>query len=124
MPKICAVAIICVLLCAVLDSLGFRSKGLFATLCALIMLSALGDQISSLFGSLTSVAERSGISEAAECALRAIGLGYVFGFTSDICRSLGEGLIAKVVEIVGRVQIFMVAYPFFEKMIDLGAELI
>ncbi len=123
-PKVCAAAIVSVALCVVLDSLGFRQKGLFAALCALLMLSAVGDSLSSLFGSVLSITEQVGISEAAGCALRAIGLGYVFGFTADVCRSLGESLIAKVVEVVGRVQIFMVAFPFFEKMILLGKELL
>ena len=124
MLKICAVAILSVILYAALDSLGFKSKGLFAALCSLMILSALGDSLSSLFGSVLSIAERTGISDAASCALRAVGLGYVFGFTADVCSSLGEGVIAKAVTAVGRVQIFLVAYPYFEKMIALGVELL
>ena len=123
-PKICAVAILSVVLYAVLDSLGFKSKGLFAALCALMILSALGDSLSGLLSSVLSIADRTGISEAASCALRVVGLGYVFGFTADLCASLGEGLIAKAVTLVGRVQIFLVAYPYFEKMVALGMELL
>lgn len=123
-PKICAVAILCVILCAVLDSLGFKSKGLFASLCSLMVFSALGDSLSSLFGTALSIADSTGVSEAATCALRAVGLGYVFGFTADLCSSLGESVIAKAVTVVGRVQIFLVAYPYFEKMIALGMELL
>ncbi len=123
-PKICAVAILSVILYAALDSFGFKSKGLFAALCALMILSALGDSLSSLLSSVLLVGERTGISEAAICALRAVGLGYVFGFTADICASLGEELVAKAVTLVGRVQIFMVAYPYFEKIVALGMELL
>ena len=123
-PKICAVAILSVVLCAVLDSLGFKSKGLFAVLCSLMVLSVLGNSLSSLFSSAFSFAERTGISEAASCALKAVGLGYVFGFTSDVCNSLGEGVISKAVSAVGRVQIFLVAFPYFEKIISLGVELL
>lgn len=123
-PRICAVALLCVILCATLEALGFKSKGLFATLCALMILSALGDSLSSLFGSALAIAERTGITDAASCALRAVGLGYVFGFTADVCSSLGEGVIAKAVTAVGRVQIFLVAYPYFEKIIALGVELL
>lgn len=123
-PKICAVAILSVILYAVLDSFGFKSRGLFAALCALMILSALGDSLLGLLSSALSIADRTGISEAASCALRAVGLGYVFGFTSDLCASLGEGLIAKAVTLVGRVQIFLVAYPYFEKIVALGMELL
>ena len=53
-----------------------------------------------------------------------MGLGYVFGFTSEICSELGEGVIASAVTAAGRVQIFLVAYPYFEKIIKLGVELL
>lgn len=117
-------ALISAMLCAVLSSLGFKSKGFFATLCALMLFSALGDSLSELFGSAASLAERTGISDAASCALRAVGLGYVFGFTADVCQSLGENTIASAVTAVGRVQIFLVAYPYFERIIALGTELL
>ena len=123
-PKIAALAIFSAILFALLDSVGFKSKGLFATLCALMILSALGESLAEIFGSVISVAERTGISEAASCVLKAVGLGYVFGITSDICTSLGETGIARAVTAVGRVQIFAVAYPYFEKMIALGTELL
>ena len=122
--KVCAVALISAILCALLGSLGFKSKGLFATLCALMLISALGDSLSELFGSVLSLAEGTGISDVATCALRAVGLGYVFGFTAEICQSLGENTIASAVTAVGRVEIFLVAYPYFEKIIALGTELL
>ena len=123
-PKIAAFAIFSAIIFSLLDSVGFKSKGLFATLCALMIFSALGESLAEIFGSVISVAERTGISEAASCILKAIGLGYVFGITSDICTSLGETGIARAVTAVGRVQIFAVAYPYFEKMIALGTELL
>ena len=123
-PKICAVAILSAILYAVLVSLDFRSKGLFAVLCSLMILSALGDSLASLFSSMLSISERTGIVEAASCALKAVGLGYIYGFTSDICSSLGEGILAGAVTLVGRVQIFLVAYPYFEKIVALGVELL
>lgn len=122
--KVCAVALISAILCALLGSLGFKSKGLFATLCALMLISSLGDSLSELFGSALSLAERTGITDVATCAFRAVGLGYVFGFTAEICQSLGENTIASAVTAVGRVEIFLVAYPYFEKIIALGTELL
>ena len=123
-PKICALAILSVILYAALDILGFKSKKLFLLLCALMILSALGDSFASLLGNMQSIAERTGISEAASCALKAVGLGYIFGFTADICSSLGERIISEAVTAVGRIQIFLVAYPYFKKTVALGIELL
>ena len=122
--KVCAIAVFAAILYALLDNLGVRSKGLFGTLCALMILSALGDSLGGLLSSMLSIAENTGISEAASCALRTVGLGYVFGFTSDFCAELGEGVIAKAVSVVGKIQIFLVAYPYFEKTVALGIGLL
>ena len=117
-------AIVCAILCALLDGAGFKSKGLFATLCVLILFVGLADSLSTLFSDIMSLAERTGIQDAASCALRAIGLGYIFGITADICESLGEKALSSTVTAVGRVQIFLVAYPYFEKIVALGLELV
>ena len=123
-PKICLFAIISVLLSVLLGSLGFKSKGLFITLVALIMLGSLGEGLSDIFGEILSFSEMAGITDAAKSALRVIGLGYVFGFTSEICLSLGEPLIASVVTAAGRVQLLVVVYPYIQDVVKLGVELL
>ena len=123
-PKICVFALVAALLCALLDGLGFKGKGLFALLCVLLMLISFVATANDAFGGIISLADRAGITDAASCVLRVIGLGYVFGFTSEICSSLGEGGLAFAVTTVGRVQIFLVAYPYLEKTIQLGMELL
>jgi hypothetical protein len=70
------------------------------------------------------IVEDTGIADAADKAIRAVGLGYVFGFTSDICNSLGESTLASLVTAVGRVEIFLLALPYFVKTIELGMELL
>ena len=123
-PKICLFALVCALLCALLSGFGYKEKRLFALLCMLLMLISFADSASDFFGGIISLSNQAGIGEAAGCILRVVGLGYVFGFTSEICSSLGEGTIASVVTTIGRVQIFLVAYPYLEKTIQLGVELL
>ena len=119
-----ATALVCALLCALLNGLGYKSKGLFATLCALLIFSSLADSLLGLFSDVLSLAERTGIGDATKSALRAVGLGYIFGITADICDSLGEKTISTAVTAVGRVQIFLVSYPYFEKIIAIGLSLV
>lgn len=120
---ICSFALIAAILCAILREFGFRSAKVFATLCLVLLLCALCDPLISLFSSIRGITDTAQISEAADCALRAVGLGYAFGFTSELCESFGEAGIANAVLMVGRVQIFLVALPYFEKVITLGMEL-
>ena len=123
-PKICLFAIISVLLSVLLGALGFKSKGLFITLASLVMLGTLGNDLSNIFGEIITFSESAGITDATRTALRVIGLGYVFGFTSEICLSLGEPLIASVVTAAGRVHLLVVVYPYIQDVVKLGVELL
>ena len=117
-------AVICAILLALLREFGFRSAKLFGTLCLVLLLSAVVGPLVTLVGEIRGVADRAGVSEAADCAVRAVGLGYAFGITSDLCESFGESSVASAVLMVGRLQIFLIALPYFQKVIDLGLELL
>ncbi len=122
--KICLFALACGLLAALLQSLGYKSKGLFATLSALLIFSAIGGGLADIFGGILSLTEGAGITDAVRSALKVIGLGYIFGFTSDVLLSLGEGLIASAVTVAGRVQMMLAIYPYIDRVVKLGVELL
>lgn len=122
--KAVGVALVCAILSALLDGLGFKSRRLFSTLSAIVIMVGLIGGVSELLGSVMKIADDTGIGEVADRAVRAVGLGYVFGFTSDICNSLGEGTLATLVTAAGRVEIFLLALPYFVKTVELGVELL
>ena len=122
--KTVGVALVCAILSALLDGLGFKSRRLFSTLSAIVIMVGLIGGVSELLGSVMKIADDTGIGEVADRAVRAVGLGYVFGFTSDMCSSLGEGTLATLVTAAGRVEIFLLALPYFVKTVELGVELL
>ena len=122
--KAVGVALVCAILSALLDGLGFKSRRLFSTLSAIVIMVGLIGGVSELLGSVMKIADDTGIGEVADRAVRAVGLGYVFGFTSDICNSLGENTLATLVTAAGRVEIFLLALPYFVKTVELGVELL
>ena len=122
--RIAAFALICAVLGALLDGLGFKSRRLFSVLSFVLLIGAVAQPLSKIFGGILSFSSAAGIGEGAEAAVKAVGLGYLFGFTSEICQALGESTLASAVSIVGKIEIFLVAYPFFEGIMKLGAELL
>ena len=122
--KMLGVALVSAILSALLDGLGFRSRRLFSALSAIVVVVGLIGSVSELLGSVMKIANGTGIADAADKAVRAVGLGYVFGFTSDICNSLGESTLASLVTAVGRVEIFLLALPYFVKTVEIGVELL
>ena len=122
--KFVGAALICVMMSVLLDGLGFRAKRLFVCLTVIIMMIGLVGSLSKVFDPILNIARDVGIGEVADKSLRAVGLGYVFGFTSDICSSLGETTLASLVTAVGRVEIFLIALPYFIKTVELGIKLL
>ena len=123
-PKICAFAIVSSLLAVFLGDLGFKNKKLISILSSVLILSAANEGVGVFVNKVTDLSKVAGISEACLCALKAVGLGYVFGFTADVCTELGEVGVAKAVTIAGKLEILIVALPYFEKAIELGFELL
>lgn len=124
MIKTVATAVLAGVLAFLLSEYGYRGKRLFSTV-ATVTLAALGLQLlSETVASLGSIINITGLGEAAECAVKTVGAGYVFGIASDVCRELGEGGIANALTTVGRLEIFVTVLPYILKMAELGASLI
>ena len=123
-PKICATALLTALLSVFLGEMGFKSKKLLSILAILLLLGAVKEGAETLIGKITELSASSGLSESFRCALKAVGTGYLFGITSDVCTELGEVGVAKAVNIAGKIEIMLIALPYFEKTLNLGLELL
>ena len=124
MLRVCGAALLVSLLAALLSELGFRQKRLFTLLSLVVILSLFADGISRAVSVVTSLGEYASIGDASRCALKAVGAGYLFGFTSDACDELGERGVASLVNIGARVEIFLISLPYLEEVIKLGVELL
>ena len=108
----------------VLSELGFRGKRTLSVLGMILLLSSVGEGISKLAEPVLGLCNTAGITDAAECALKIVGAGYLFGICSDISAELGEPLVSKGLLTVGRVEMLLIATPYFVETIQLGAELV
>ena len=124
MVGVCAAAIISAFVSVLLSGFGFKEKRLFGVLCTVVILLVLADGIYEIVSSLLKISELAGIKDAATDAIKAVGVGYVFGFTADTCTDLGENGIANGVVLAGRIEILLIAFPYFEKTVNLALELI
>lgn len=107
-----------------LRRLGFAGAPVFAAVCAVLLLSETVSIFGNVFKSAALIGDVSSVKEPLEAAIKTLGAGYLFGVSADICRELGESGIAKAVEVVGRVEIIALVFPYFEQIIKVGVELI
>jgi stage III sporulation protein AD len=55
--------------------------------------------------------------------LKIVGVSYVFGVSSDVCREIGEGGIASAMLTAGRVEILLLSLPVFREILGIGIEM-
>ena len=122
--KIVGAALIFAILAYMLRELGFRAAPAFAALSLVFIIRFSTESLKEIFPLFSLFSEYDGVGKSLSAALKIIGATYAFGICADICRTLGEGSIAKAVEVVGRVEIFLVVLPFLEEIIRLGVDLI
>ncbi len=124
MLRLIGIALIFAVSALLLRALGWRGVPVF---CVLGFLFLISEAASGFFAAFSQINEQLSYSvgkDAVASALKIIGIGYLFGICADICRELGEGTVAKGVEIAGRVEIITVTLPFLEEIIKIGAALL
>ena len=122
--KLAAVGLIAAFTGMLLSEMGCKAKRAVTALTVVIILLGLLGELGGIFGELISFADEGGVGEAARCALKTVGLGYVFGISADISDELGEKSISGMLTLLGRIEIFVVVLPFIKEMIEMGLRLI
>ena len=122
--RLLATALLVTVVGALLGEIGFKGKRAIGGLAIVLFAIAALDGISSMLSSVMELAEASGITEGARCALKVIGVSYAFGLVSDVAEELGERGVATAVTGVGRVEIFVIVFPFFKEILNIGIGLL
>ena len=124
MLKICALGIITAVSAFLLKDFGWKGAPVFCLIGFIAMLSLAGEQFSSLREVISYVGESGGVSEGAADILKVIGIGYVAGISSEVCRDLGAGSIAASVAVFARLEVLVIVAPYLLEAVKLGMELI
>lgn len=117
-------AVVFALILFMLREIGFRAAPVIGIIAGVLLLLESVELYGEALGAVGRLASESGASRAVSSMLKVTGLTYLFGIASDVCRELGESGLSRVVDVVGRVEILLVAAPYFGEIIMLGVELI
>jgi len=122
--RILAAALLVTFIGALLTEIGFKGKRAVTGLAIILFSLCVIDGVSGMLSEIMEIADAAGITDAARCALKVVGVGYAFGITSDIAEELGEKGIAGAVTSIGRVEIFLIVFPYFKEILDVGIGLL
>ena len=74
---------------------------------------------------MISLFELSGIdSELLVTVIKAMGVCYITGFASDICRDFGQTSLAGKIELAGKITVVLINVPTIKIIINTAVELI
>ncbi len=122
--KLIGAALLLTVTAFLLRQLGWGGAPVFAAVCVTLLIAETADSLVGIFNSVAVLGELGSVSEPLGAAVKALGAGYLFGISADVCRELGESGIAKAVEVVGRVEIIVIVIPYFQQIIKVGVDLI
>ena len=108
----------------VLREFGWRGAPIFACISATLLVGFATERLGEVLklgGDMFSSRENG---EIVGVALKALGVSYLFAVSSDVCTSLGEGGVARALDVLGRVELAIIVMPYVLKIIEMGRELL
>ena len=97
---------------------------MLAAVGAIGIISYVLPYISELKGFYTDISDSFGLGNITASVLKIVGIGYLGGIVSDICRDMGESSVGGAVNAVAKLEILAVAAPYFFDIVKLGVGLI
>ena len=124
MMRLVLLGMLLAVMALLLRSFGFRGAGVYAALGVAVLLSSSASGLGELLGiGKDNALFGADAAEYASAIAKIVGAGYLFGICSDICTELGEVGIAKAIAVSGRIEILLIALPYFRRILELSAEL-
>jgi stage III sporulation protein AD len=121
--KVCALGIIAATSAFLLKDFGWKGVPVFCLLCFTALLSLVGDSAFALVETFNLIGASADVTEGAADILKVIGIGYVAGISSEVCRELGALSIASAVGIFAKLEVILLAAPYLLEAVRLGLEL-
>lgn len=109
---------------AILKSFGFKGAPVIAALAFVHTSTLIPEALSPLTSLFESIEGVNGVSEYVRSAVKIVGIGYLGGICSDVCRELGEGGIAKCVTLVSRLELIAITLPILSELFSMLCEIV
>ena len=121
--KICGAAILSGIACLVLSEISRPMRVAVRIGGMLILCGGVLLLVYPIVTKLRAFLSPYALSSYAHLLLKCLGIAFLAEFVSDICRELGEGTLATLVETAGKCVILLLAVSPMEDLFEICAEL-
>lgn len=108
----------------ILKAFGWKGAPLVSVAALIGMLMLFIERLGALYDIFLLIKKEEEMTGAVESILKILGVGYVSGISSDICRELGEPAIASAVQSLARIESMVIISPLIMEILTLGLELV
>ncbi len=119
-----AVLLLIAALSLILKNFGFRGAPVFVSVALVFVISCFDEGFITIKNTYTELISYADIGEYSSAAMKVVGIGYLSGISSDICREIGENGVAKCIAVISKLEIIGIAAPFLCQVVSLCAELL
>ncbi|MBO5036442.1 MAG: hypothetical protein J6D42_05120 [Clostridia bacterium] len=117
---VAAVGLIGTFFAVFMRKMGDEYRVCVSIFCVCALLIAIFPYFSELLAQILSFSKLSGTDiENFTFLLKAVGIGYISQFSSDICADAGENAIASKIELAGRICILSMTVPVVSSLVEM-----
>lgn len=117
---VAAVGLIGTIFAVFMRKMGDEYRICVSIFCVCALLIAIFPYFSELLAQILSFSKLSGTDiENFTFLLKAVGIGYISQFSSDICADAGENAIASKIEFAGRICILAMTVPVVSSLVEM-----
>lgn len=117
---VAAVGLIGTFFAVFMRKMGDEYRVCVSVFCVCALLIAIFPYFSELLAQILSFSKLSGTDiENFTFLLKAVGIGYISQFSSDICADAGENAIASKIEFAGRICILAMTVPVVSSLVEM-----
>ncbi len=111
-------------LALILKNFGFKGTPVLVAVAAVFTISVFEGSLFALRDVYSEISSYEEIGEYSSAAMKVVGIGYLCGISSDICKEIGEAGVAKCIALISKLELIAIAAPFLSDVLAVCVELL
>lgn len=101
-----------------------EAASLLSLLSGILVLKYGFNILESYIPNIEALFQNTDIYQYYDTLLKTFGISSVVKITSDSCRDLGENSLASKIETMGKIELFVISIPLFEKIMEISKQIL
>ena len=119
---ICVYMLLVAAISLILKNFGFKGAPLICALSLICMAIPAFERLKDIEAPIGNLVHYEA-ERYVKAAAKVVGIGYLSGICSDVCKEIGEGGIGKCISIIAKLELIAVSVPFVKEIFEFASSL-